>query len=101
MISRIVYETHMHTPLCRHAEGEPEAYAATAERRGMAGITITCHNPMPESYGHSGRMREEEVERYLAMIERCEEAYRGRLEVRAGMECDFFPGYEAYVEKQI
>lgn len=100
MTARIVYETHMHTPLCRHAEGEPEEYAAVAERRGLAGITVTCHNPMPESYGHSGRMTEREVEDYLGMIGRCAEEHRGRLDVRAGMECDYFPGYEAYVERQ-
>ena len=41
----ILYETHMHTPLCKHARGEPEAYAAVAEQRGLKGIIVTCHNP--------------------------------------------------------
>jgi histidinol-phosphatase (PHP family) len=101
MTARLLYETHMHTPLCRHAEGEPEEYAAIAMLRGLAGIIVTCHNPMPASYGHSGRMDERQVPAYLAMIERCAAAYRGRLDVRTGLECDYFPGYEDHVRRQI
>lgn len=101
MRTPLVYETHMHTPLCRHAVGEPEEYAATAVRRGLAGMIVTCHNAMPESYGHSGRMTESQVDEYRAMVQRCAETYAGRLDVRLGLECDFYPGYESYVEKQI
>ncbi len=39
----VLYETHMHTPLCRHAKGEPEEYALMAEQRGLRGIVVTCH----------------------------------------------------------
>ena len=91
----------MHTPLCRHAEGEPEAYADVARRRGLAGMIVTCHNPMPESYGHSGRMRDDQVGQYLAMVDRCGNACGGGLDVRVGLECDYFPGYESYVRQQI
>lgn len=101
MSDRLLYETHMHTPLCRHADGEPEAYADVAHRRGLAGMIVTCHNPMPESYGHSGRMREDQVGEYFSAIERCAKEYWGRLDIRAGLECDFFPGYESYVREQI
>jgi histidinol-phosphatase (PHP family) len=101
MAARVVYETHTHTPLCRHAEGEPEEYAAIADKRGLAGLMVTCHNPMPQSYGHSGRMTEAQLGEYLEMIERCAATFQGRIDVRVGMECDYYPGYEAYVEKQI
>ena len=26
----LYYDSHMHTPLCKHAHGEPEEYAETA-----------------------------------------------------------------------
>lgn len=97
----LVYEQHCHTPLCRHADGLPEAYAETALRRGLAGVVVTCHNPMPESYGHSGRMRECETDEYFQMIATAAERYAGRVDVRAGLECDFFPGYESHVEQQL
>ncbi len=97
----LVYETHCHTPLCRHAEGEPIAYAAQAMRRGLRGITFTCHNPMPETYGHSGRMLESEVPQYRDIVQQAADAFRGKLEVRLGLECDYFPGYTDHVRQQI
>lgn len=97
----VVYEQHMHTPLCRHAEGEPEEYARVALRRNLAGIVVTCHNAMPPDYGHDGRMAVDQVELYAAMVERCRERFAGELDVRLGLECDFFPGYERHVERQL
>ena len=101
MPTAAVYETHMHTPLCRHAEGEPTEYGLQAIRRGLRGVTVTCHNPMPQSYGNSGRMSDAEVPVYLDMIERTRHDLAGQLEVRPGLECDFFPGYERHVEQTI
>lgn len=98
---RVVYETHMHTPLCRHADGEPEEYAAVAEARGMKGIIVTCHNPLPNGYSKSVRMTEAEFPQYLAMIERARAAWAGRVEVRLGLECDYVPGLEDYLAVQV
>ena len=36
----ILYETHMHTPLCKHARGKPAEYAAAARERRLAGIIV-------------------------------------------------------------
>lgn len=98
---RILYESHMHTPLCKHAVGEPEAYAAVAIERGLAGITVTCHNPMPNGYSAGARMREEQWPEYLACVERARVAYAGKIDVRLGLECDYYPGAEPWLEKQI
>jgi histidinol-phosphatase (PHP family) len=101
MSQRLVYEQHMHTPLCRHAEGEPEHYAAIADQRNLKGIVVTCHNPMPESYGHTGRMTENQLDEYFAICDRARRSFEGVVEVRVGLECDYFPGYLPYLEKQI
>lgn len=101
MPDRLVYEQHMHTPLCRHAEGEPEHYAAVAEARNLRGIVVTCHNAMPESYGHTGRMTEAEVDEYFAICARAREKFAGRLEVRVGLECDYLPDYLEHLKRQI
>jgi len=37
---------HMHTPLCRHATGEPTDYAAQAVNLGIPEIGFSEHNPM-------------------------------------------------------
>lgn len=98
MTTPILYDTHMHTPLCKHAQGEPTAYAAHAERRGLAGIIITDHNPMPGDYWSSVRMAETELPRYLALVDEARAQYAGRVDVRLGLESDYLPGVEPWLE---
>ncbi len=94
----VYYDNHMHTPLCKHAEGEPEDYAEIALQRGLKGIIITCHSPMPNHWWPSVRMDVEQLDTYVAMVARATEAYAGRLDVRLGMETDYFPGMEWWAE---
>src|SRR5690606_2017838 len=95
----LLYESHSHTPLCKHAFGEPEAYAAMAERRGFKGLIVTCHCPLPEGISAEVRMDPEQYDDYLAMIARARDAFAGRVDVRAGLESDYFPGVERWLEK--
>lgn len=93
----VYFDSHMHTPLCKHAAGEPEEYAEQALKRGLAGIIFTCHSPMPRGFWPSVRMDESDFDTYVAMVERCRQRYDGRLEVRLGMESDYFPGFEDWI----
>jgi len=95
----LLYETHMHTPLCKHAEGDPEEYAAMAERRGLKGILVTCHNPTDIEWGWRVRMAYEEFEEYVALVARATKEYAGRVDVRLGIESDYAPGMEKWLEK--
>jgi len=95
---RLVYETHSHTPLCKHAVGAPEEYAAQAWERGLRGILITCHNPLPDGLSASVRMAPEEFPRYLDWVAAAREAWAGRVDVRLGLESDFLPGLESWIE---
>jgi len=95
----LLYESHSHTPLCKHARGEPEAYAAVAEERGLKGLIVTCHSPMPNKWAASVRMAPEEFETYVALVERARKAWAGRVDVRLGLESDYFPGMEGWLEK--
>ena len=101
MTTPCLYETHMHTPLCKHARGEPEEYAEVAVRRGLAGITVTCHNPMPDGYSAPVRMALEEFAQYQDLVARAREAYRDTCDVRLGLECDFAPAHLGFIERQI
>lgn len=97
----LLYETHCHTPLCKHAVGEPEEYAAAAESRGLRGVIVTCHNPLPEGHSSHVRMSEDELETYCTMVTRAREAWSDRVDVRLGIEADYWPGYESWLEKQL
>jgi len=91
----MLYETHMHTPLCKHAVGEPEDYAEVAQRRGLKGIIVTCHNPAPDGFSPRVRMSLHEFPDYVALVARAREAWKGKIDVRLGIESDYMPGMEA------
>ena len=97
----LLYESHLHTPLCKHAQGEPEEYAAMAAQRGLAGIIVTCHNPPVDGWSPGVRMAEAQFDTYVAMVARARAAWAGRVDVRLGMECDFAPGMEEGVARQL
>lgn len=94
-----MYESHMHTPLCKHAVGEPEEYAAVAERRGLKGIIVTCHNPIPGGWSAGVRMAVEQFPEYVAMVERARDEWKGRVDVCLGLESDYVPGMEEWLEE--
>ncbi len=98
-ISPLLYESHSHTPLCKHATGTPSEYAAVAEQRGLKGIIITCHGPLPDNMGLEHRMAPNEYEKYVEMVAAAREEFAGRVDVRLGLESDFFPGLESWSEK--
>ena len=99
MSAPVLYESHSHTPLCKHAVGMPAEYAAVAESRGLKGIIITCHGPLPDGLGIDHRMAPEEFDRYIELVAATREEFAGRVDVRLGLESDYFPGIEAWAEK--
>ena len=90
----LYFDSHMHTSLCKHAWGEPEEYAARAVEVGLKGITFTCHSPMPSGFWPHVRMSDSEFDDYVTLVERCRLRFEGILDVRLGLESDFFPGLE-------
>ena len=94
----LFYDSHMHTPLCKHAWGEPEEYAAQAVKAGLKGIIFTCHCPMPDGFWPTVRMSESELDVYVALVQRTAAAYKGKLDVCLGLESEYFPGYEKWLE---
>jgi len=101
MTEPILYETHCHTPLCKHAVGQPEEYAAVAEQRGLRGVIVTCHNPMPGGFASHVRMEIDEFATYVKIVERARRQWADHIDVRLGLEADYFPGYEDFLRKQV
>ena len=87
----------MHTPLCKHAWGEPEEYAQQAVKAGLKGIIFTCHCPMPSGFWPSVRMSESEFDTYVALVQRAANAFKGKLDIRLGIESEYYPGCEEYI----
>jgi histidinol-phosphatase (PHP family) len=88
---------HTHTPLCRHATGEPEEYVAAARAAGLSEYGISDHAPvLPEPFD-DWRMDEAELPAYYDWLDRARAA-AGPLPIRAGLECDWLPDCEAWIE---
>ncbi len=89
---------HSHTPLCRHAQGEPEAFVDAALAAGLTEYGVSDHAPqIPEPFD-DWRMADAEFPEYLKWIERARSHAAGRLPVRAGLECDWLDGCESWIE---
>jgi histidinol-phosphatase (PHP family) len=99
MPAPLLYESHCHTPLCKHAFGEPDEYAAAALKRGFKGITFTCHCPLPDGFSANVRMAPEEFGDYVEMINATRAKFAGLLDVRLGLESDYYPGVEPWLEE--
>ena len=89
-------DSHVHTPLCGHAEGHPEAYLEEARAKGLKGVVFTDHSPMPPWYDPESRMRLEALPFYLLALERVRERAQD-LYVGIGLEADFHPGTEGFL----
>ena len=62
---------------------------------------VTCHNPMPNGFSAAVRMSESEFDAYVDLVAMATDRWKGRVDVRLGLEADYFVGYEAYLEKQL
>jgi histidinol-phosphatase (PHP family) len=56
---------------------------------------------MPDGFSSSVRMSLDQWEEYQDLVQQATEHWRGRVDVRLGLEADFFPGYETFLEQQI
>lgn len=93
-----LYDCHLHTPLCGHATGAPREYAQAALDAGLAGLCFTDHAPMPAWYDAPWRMRLDQLQEYVDGVRAVQAEFAGRLDVRLGLEADFHPGTERFVE---
>ncbi len=86
---------HLHTPLCRHATGSPEAYARRALALGLPEIGFSDHSPMPHVFD-DWRMLDHEFPHYLESVEAARAACP-TLPIRLGLEVDWLEDGEAWV----
>ena len=99
MRTPLLYESHCHTTLCKHAFGTTDEYAEAALARNFKGITFTCHCPLPDGFSANVRMTPGQFDQYIAMVAATRDAFAGRLDVRLGLESDYYPGVENWLEK--
>jgi len=89
---------HMHTPLCRHATGEPTEYARRALALGLAEIGFSEHSPMPRDDFDHWRMYARQLDEYVASVRRAQTEFPD-LTIRLALEVDYLPGGEDWIRQ--
>ena len=86
---------HTHTTRCNHAEGTEREYVESAVSGGLKILGFSDHTPyLFGDYHASGiRMAPEELEDYVSKVLSLREEYHDRLEIRIGVEAEFYPDY--------
>ena len=89
------WDYHIHSRLCRHADGEIEEYILSAINKGIEEIGISEHIPweyVPDTpniprkeYG----MPESELNGYFSTLVDLKSKYKGEINIKFGMEIDF------------
>jgi histidinol-phosphatase (PHP family) len=89
---------HMHTPLCRHARGEPTEYAAHAMKLGLTEIGFSDHSPMRRDDFDNWRMHYAQLDTYVAKVRQAQKDHPG-LAIRLALEVDYLPGQEDWIRE--
>ena len=89
-------DLHMHTPLCRHAVGEPAEYAAHALSLGLREMGFSDHDPkLPDDFD-VWRMYNRQLDEYVGKIRKVQKDFP-QLTVRLALEVDYLPGGEDWI----
>ena len=89
---------HMHTPLCRHAAGEPSEYAKQAAAIGLEEIGFSDHSPMRQDNFDNWRMNASQLDEYVEKVRKARKDFPN-LAIRLALEVDYLPGHEDWIRE--
>lgn len=92
---RLPADYHLHTVLCKHAEGTPAEFKQSATRAGIPELCFTDHCPEPSGYDAKHRMAVTQVSEYRDMVGAIQD--NSSPDIFCGMEADYFPGCEVFL----
>lgn len=89
---------HSHTERCGHAWGSDDEFIQAAIDNGYRVLGFSEHTPWPFRDGYQEidsrqRITLEELDGYIADMQRLKEKYADQIEIKIGLECEYFPQY--------
>jgi histidinol-phosphatase (PHP family) len=87
---------HIHTKLCKHAQGEVHEFVEAAVAAGIKEMAFTDHIPLPDNFDLRHRMAYREMEQYCRWIESLRRQYP-EIKIKLGIEADYYRGFETYL----
>jgi len=91
-------DNHIHTKLCKHAEGDVFDYVESAIKQGINEIAFTDHIPLPDDFDLAHRMHIDEFDTYARWVMKVKDKYP-EITIRFGIEADYYEGFEDFLEK--
>ena len=93
---------HTHTTRCMHATGDDEDYVLSAIKGGYRILGFSDHTPWKyrTDYVADMRMLPEELPGYVESLKTLREKYHDRIDIRIGLECEYFPQYIHWLKEQ-
>lgn len=91
---------HTHTARCGHAVGSDEDYVRAAVAQGFDELGFSDHVPWPYASGYTHptvRMTIGQMDGYIASVRALERKYAGKIAIRLGFECEYFPDYMGWL----
>lgn len=86
---------HTHTYRCKHAEPDERKYIEHAIRAGIAVLGFSEHAPLDFGNGYSStyRMEVSEIEDYINTLCALKEEYKSDIDIKIGLEAEYYPEY--------
>ncbi|MDQ6632313.1 MAG: histidinol-phosphatase HisJ family protein [Verrucomicrobiota bacterium] len=95
---QLTADYHMHTPLCRHAVGEPTELAAHAVKIGLPEIGFSDHSPMRRDDFDNWRMSNSQLDEYVEKVRAAQNKFP-QLAIKLALEVDYLPGHEEWISE--
>ena len=91
----MITNLHTHTARCRHARGAEREYVEAAIAAGIQKLGFSDHTPywFPGDYYSRFRMFPDQLEDYVSSVLACRNEYAGRIDIRLGLEAEFYPSF--------
>ena len=92
---------HTHTTRCMHASGSDEMYVQSAIKAGFNILGFADHTPWPykSDFVSTIRMGINQLPGYVNSLNSLKETYKEKLNIRIGLECEYFPRYLGWLEE--
>ena len=94
---------HTHTTRCLHATGTDEEYVQSALKGGYDVLGFSEHTPWKyrTDYVADMRMLPDELPGYVESLRALRDKYQDRIQIKIGLECEYFPEYMHWLKEQI
>ena len=91
---------HTHTSRCMHASGKDEEYVLAAIEAGYEVLGFSDHTPWKydSDFVANMRMPLSQFDEYYQSISSLKEKYKDQIEIKIGLECEYYPKYMEWLK---